>query len=165
MKLLDAALQQVEEFLVASGLAFASAILFINVVLRYFFNSGWEWAEEAARYAIVWIVFLGGSICARKGMHLAVDALAVRLPAERQRLLAMLVNLLCVAFCVFLVAAGLDMVELARDTDQITPGLGMPIYYVYLAIPTGGALMAIRFAQDLYRVFLRRPAKRVTEAG
>ncbi len=165
MQHLEKLLNHLEEIIVACGISAASVILFVNVVLRYVFNSGWEWAEEVARYSIVWIVFLGGSICARKGMHLSVDAVAVRLSEEKQRILRIVVNILCVAFCVFLVIYGLEMVELARETDQLTPGLEMPIFYVYLAIPTGGALMAVRFAQDLYRAFRHIHAERTAEAS
>ncbi len=161
LRLLDHA----EEALVAFGISMASVILFVNVILRYFFNSGWEWAEEFARYSIVWIVFLGGSICARKGMHLTVDAVAVRLPEGKQRILRMLVNAVCIAFCIFLVVYGIEMVELARDTDQLTPGLEMPIFYVYLAIPAGGALMAVRFAQELFRAARHMAASRTAEAS
>jgi C4-dicarboxylate transporter DctQ subunit len=143
----------------------AAVVLFINVFLRYFFNSGWEWAEEVARYTIVWIVFLGGSICARKGMHLAVDAVAVRLNEARQRILRMAVDAVCVVFCLYLVLYGYDMVALALDAEQITAALELPIGYVYLAIPTGGALMAIRFAQDFVLAFKGGKGEQVTEAG
>lgn len=165
MNYLENILNSLEETLVALGISLASVILFANVVLRYFFNSGWEWAEEAARYSIVWIVFLGGSICARKGMHLSVDAVAVRLSAARQRLLRILVDSLTFVFCIFLVIYGSDLVMLAYETEQLTPGLEMPIYYVYLAIPTGGALMALRSLQDLYRALRHTKAQRTLEAG
>ena len=165
MNRLEKSLNHLEEILLAAGISTASVILFANVVLRYCFNSGWEWAEEAARYTILWIVFIGGSVCARKGMHLTVDAVAVRLPEKKQRLLRMLVDACCVVFCMFLVVYGAELVELAYETDQRTPGLDMPIWYVYFAIPAGGALMAARFAQDVYRAFKRIQAERTAEAS
>jgi len=161
----DACIRHLEEAIVAVGIASASVVLFINVVLRYFFNSGWEWAEEFARYAIVWIVFVGGSICARKGMHLAVDAVTVRMSHARQRMTRLVVDALCIAFCLFLMRYGYDMADMARDSGQITAALGIPIYMVYLALPVGGALMAVRFAQDFFLAFKDRQGEHVIEAG
>lgn len=165
MKIVDYIVRNVEEIIVAAGMSVASVVLFINVVLRFGFNSGWEWAEEVARYSIVWIVFIGGSICARKGMHLAVDAVAVRLSEANQRILRMVVDVVCVLFCVYLTLYGWDMVQLARETEQITAALEIPIYWVYLAIPVGGVLMGIRFAQDFYLAAKGEQGERVTEAG
>ena len=165
MKALDYLVRHIEEALVALGMAVASVVLFINVVLRFGFNSGWEWAEEVARYSIVWIVFIGGSICARKGMHLAVDAVAIRISAAGQRLLRMGVNVVCFLFCIYLALYGWDMVQLARETGQITAALEIPIYWVYLAIPVGGVLMGFRFAQDFLFALRGEQGERVTEAG
>lgn len=165
MKVLDYIVRNIEEIIVATGMAVASVVLFINVVLRFGFNSGWEWAEEVARYSIVWIVFVGGSICARKGMHLAVDAMALRLSQTGQQYLRMFVNVLCILFCIYLVIYGYGMAELARETEQITAALEIPIFYVYLAIPVGGALMAIRFVQDFYLALKGEQRERVAEAG
>jgi C4-dicarboxylate transporter DctQ subunit len=154
-----------EESLVATGIAAASVVLFINVVLRYFFNSGWTWAEEFTRYTIVWIVFIGGSICVRKGMHLAVDALAIRFSESGQRLLRMFVDAVCVLFCVYLIRYGYEAVLLAYEAEQITAALEMPMHYVYLAIPVGGFLMAIRFTQDFFLALRGETGEHVTEAG
>lgn len=165
MKFVDTLLKRFEEGLVATGIAAASLVLFINVVLRYFFNSGWTWAEEFTRYTIVWIVFIGSSICARKGMHLAVDALAIRFSESGQRLLRMFVNVVCVFFCVYLIIYGYETVLLAYEMEQITAALEMPMYYVYLAIPVGGFLMAIRFTQDFILAVKGEAGERVTEAG
>jgi C4-dicarboxylate transporter DctQ subunit len=161
----DACIRHLEEAVVAVGMASASVVLFINVVLRYFFNSGWEWAEEFARYTIVWIVFIGGSICARKGMHLAVDAVTVRLNRAGQRMARLIVDALCIVFCLFLVRYGYDMADMAKDSEQRTAALAIPIYMVYLALPVGGALMAVRFAQDFFLALKDKQGERVTEAG
>jgi C4-dicarboxylate transporter DctQ subunit len=165
MKFVGHVVRNIEEAVVAMGMCVASAVLFINVVLRFGFNSGWEWAEEVARYTIVWIVFIGSSICARKGMHLAVDAFAIRLNEARQRLLRMFVNTICALFGIYLVLYGYELVNLARETGQVTAAMDIPIYWVYLAIPVGGALMTVRFVQDFCLAFKGEQGERVIEAS
>ncbi|MEO5696120.1 MAG: TRAP transporter small permease [Burkholderiaceae bacterium] len=147
---LDAALSRIEETLIGLLLVAASFVLFINVVARYGFNDSLAWAEEITRYAIVWMVFLGGSVAARKGIHIGVDILARSLgdrPARRY--LVALVDSLCVAFGVFLVVFGGSLAAQAYEFGQVTPALQVPLWTVQLAIPVGGALMTLRFVQRL----------------
>ena len=59
-KLLDA--------LTAALLLIMVVLVFGNVVLRYGFNSGWTVSEEVARWAFIWVVFLG----AIAAMHLSL---------------------------------------------------------------------------------------------
>lgn len=150
LRRLDAALSRIEEVVIGALLITASFVLFVNVVARYGFNNSFTWAEELTRYAIVWMVFVGGSVAARKGAHIGVDVLA-RLLGERAaaRVLTVGVDLLCVAFSLFLVFFGWELVAQAREFGQLTPALQIPLWTVQLAIPVGGALMALRFAQRI----------------
>ncbi len=151
LQALDAALSRTEETLIGVLLVAASFVLFANVVARYGFNDSFTWAEEVTRYAIVWMVFVGGSVAARKGIHIGVDLLARSL-AERpaRKYLVAAVNLLCVAFGVFLVVFGGSLAAQAHEFGQVTPALQIPLWTVQLAVPVGGALMTMRFAQRLH---------------
>lgn len=150
LRALDLVLSRVEEAVIGVLLIVASFILFANVVARYGFNNSFTWAEELTRYAIVWMVFVGGSVAARKGAHIGVDVLS-RLLGERvaRRLLTVGVDLLCVLFSVFLVVFGWELVAQAREFGQMTPALQMPLWTVQLAIPVGGVLMTLRFSQRI----------------
>lgn len=151
LQTLEAALSRAEETLIGVLLVAASFVLFANVVARYGFNESFAWAEELTRYAIVWMVFIGGSVAARKGIHIGVDLLARALAGRpQQRYLIAAVNLLCVAFGVFLVVFGGSLVAQAQQFGQVTPALQVPLWTVQLAIPVGGALMTLRFAQRLH---------------
>lgn len=148
MKQLDKLLCFFEDSVVCLGILSAAVVLFINVVLRYVFNHGWVWAEEMARYSIVWIVFIGSSICVRRRVHLVVDALTIRLSPHRQAIIQCLVCLAGVLFCAFLVFYGYRVCAKLFSTGQRLAGLGIYTGYAYMAIPVGGALMGIRFAQQ-----------------
>ena len=150
MPKLQGALSHIEETLIGMLLMAASFVLFANVVARYGFNESFPWAEELTRYAIVWMVFVGGSVAARKGIHIGVDLLARSLAGRPvQRYVIAAVNLLCVAFGVFLVVYGGSLVAQAHQFGQVTPALQVPLWTVQLAVPVGGALMTLRFVQRL----------------
>ena len=70
---LDRALGLAEWGFIGAALAFTSALLFVNVFLRYVFLAPINWAEELTLYLMVWIVFVGGSVAVRTRGHMAID--------------------------------------------------------------------------------------------
>ncbi len=148
---IDNALCRLEEGFITTLLISASLILFINVVARYVFNTGFIWAEEFVRYEIIWMVFIGGSVAARKGIHIGVEALLHVLPDLIQRVLRVAVNLICIGFCVVLVIYGGELVEQTRSFGQKTSAMQAPFWIIQLAIPIGAALMSLRFAQAIWK--------------
>ena len=63
-------------------IALMSILVFINVVLRYGFNSNLGITEELARLLFVWLTFLGAISAFAKNAHVGVDTLLRRM---RQR--------------------------------------------------------------------------------
>ena len=148
---LDRLLVIAEDTFISILLVASSAILFVNVVARYVFNSGMVWAEELVRYQIVWLVFVGASVAARKGIHIGVEAIVHMLPAGARRAVQILVYALCITFCAVLVFYGIELMLQTRSFNQRTPAMQAPFWIAQLAIPVGAALMGIRFTQELVR--------------
>ena len=144
---LDRVLSWLEDAFIASLLLSASVIIFVNVVLRYVFNTGIVWAEEFVRYEIVWLVFIGGSVAARKGIHIGVEAVLHVLPAAAARTLKVVVGLICIAFCAALVWYGVELVAQTQMFRQRSSAMQAPFWIVQLAVPIGAGLMLIRFAE------------------
>lgn len=142
-----------EEILIGGLLASASLILFANVVARYVFNWGVPWAEELVRYEIIWMVFIGGSVAARKGIHIGIDILATFSPPKIRTVIHLIINAISLLFCVFLTVMGIDLITQAKMFGQVAPALQVPIWIVQMAVPIGGALMALRFLQRLISVW------------
>jgi C4-dicarboxylate transporter, DctQ subunit len=141
-------------------MAFASLLLFVNVVLRYWFLSPISWAEELTLYIMVWIVFVGSSVAIRTRGHIAIDLLPMALSPPGRRRLAMLVGLVTLAFLVvFFYYSGQHTLRV-RSIDQVTPVMQAPMWLAYLAMPAGSALMILRTWQVLWRL-----ARESSEAG
>jgi C4-dicarboxylate transporter, DctQ subunit len=140
-------LNHLEEYVGVISLIFTSLLVFVQVVLRYLFNYSLSWSEEAARYLIVWFIFIGSSIAVREKAHATMDALVTILPAKGKRIFAILSNLIAMVFCLILMWSGIKTVEGVVAFGSVTPAIGMPMYLPYLAIPVGAGLMFIRFLQ------------------
>src|SRR3546814_4550346 len=72
------------EVLMVLCLAAMCLMVFGNVVLRHFFNSGVNIAEELSRFMFIWLTFLGAIVAMREGGHLGVDVLVARLTGRRR---------------------------------------------------------------------------------
>jgi C4-dicarboxylate transporter DctQ subunit len=128
-----------------------------QVICRYLLGASLTWSEEASRYLLIWITFLGGSIAFKRGMHTGFDAL-VRALSPQARWAARLVTLL--AIVTFLVIAGLKGMQLALfNMAQRSPAMRLPMGTVYLAIPTGCLLMLVYAADQLVHL-VRKPSDR-----
>jgi TRAP-type transport system small permease protein len=51
------------------------AMVFGNVMLRWFADSGILISEEMSRFFFVWLTFIGAVVVMRENAHLGVDAL------------------------------------------------------------------------------------------
>lgn len=68
--------------LICSTLVCITVLIFLNVVLRYGFNSGLFFSEEISRLAFVWLVFAGAQLMLHEHGHIGVDMLTSRVSAK-----------------------------------------------------------------------------------
>ncbi|MFS0689372.1 TRAP transporter small permease [Sporosarcina sp. 179-K 8C2 HS] len=152
-------LKKAEDAFVGITLLVATGLLFVNIILRYFFAANTTWAEEFIRYAMIWIAFIGSSICFRRGIHVGVDLLLNSLKAKGKRLLNVYINILAIIFMGFLVKFGVDLVMFSMSTGQITPSLKIKLYWIYLAIPLGAALSILHIAINTIQIIRNQNIK------
>jgi C4-dicarboxylate transporter DctQ subunit len=132
----------------------ATYVLFQGVVLRYVFNYAFTWTEEIVRYSIVWLVFLGGSIAARRGAHICMDIMVVYLPPRAKRILAGLATAIACMFTLIITYYGCLLTWSIWTYNQRSPAAEIPMALPFAAIPVGCGLMTIRFLAALV-VYLR----------
>lgn len=146
---MDSVLKKIEQYLIGGLLLVITFILFINVVLRIF-GLSFEWAEEVARYGIVWVTFIGSSVCIYKGAHIGVDAIAMILPEKGKKILSLIIYIIAIIFTVVFTQQSFYITMRVIETKQVSSTLKLPMTYVYVAMPIGGILMTIRYIQEIF---------------
>jgi C4-dicarboxylate transporter DctQ subunit len=134
-----------EDIAVSLIMLAATYVLFQGVVLRYVFNYAFPWTEEVVRYSIVWLVFLGGSIAARRGAHIAMDIVVVYLPPRLKLFFMGVATALTFVFTLIMTYYGCLLTWSIWSFDQRSPAAEIPMAIPFAAIPVGCALMTIRF--------------------
>lgn len=152
LKKIDKAVTIFENYLLVIGLLSVSIILFVNVVLRYVFTAGLSWAEEFARYVIVWMVTAGIGAAARENMHMSITAIIDLTKSKKFHFgINLFVLLTGFVFAIFTVFTGSRLVYSMILNNQLSPAMEIPLWTIYLAIPLGGILLTYRLTQSLFK--------------
>ena len=144
-KKIDFVVSSIEEGITGTLILLCTIILFGNVIARYVFNSASSWAEEAVRYAIIWVVFLGASTCAKNGSHVGLDLFAQILPPKGRKVVYIIGNLFAILFAAACTYSSFINLMLVVNTGQKSAAMLMPMWILYIVIPLGCLLMTIRF--------------------
>ena len=116
--------------------------VWLGVLVRYVLPLDLTFMEEAARYLMIWVALLAVSSCIPRREHIGVQALFEHLPASLRRVLLLLLDMLGIAFFVFLAFYGLGVVE--RGAKTFTMIYGMSKALPLAAVPVGAALAAVQ---------------------
>lgn len=130
-------------------LAVQTGAVFLQVVLRYVFNTGIEGLDEVPRYLFVWLVMLGGAAAMYRGEHTALDYFVRRL-SPRSAALARVVTT-AAGIALFLVLIKVSFVLVPNAQLQTSAGLNLPLGWVYAAVPVGSVLFLAPMIRDLVR--------------
>ena len=152
MKKLDAAVSNIEELIATIGLGAMSIITIVAVFFRYVLHSPITWSEEAARYLMIWSTLLGISIATKQKAHLGIDIFVSMAPKKIQRILEIFSWSMLIVMYLFLVWTSILFILTAIKTGNVTPMLRIPFYIIYLALPIGFGLRAIRGLQVLIAI-------------
>lgn len=146
MKTKASLLLRLEEALLGILILAVTLIIFLNVLFRYLGGFSLSWAEEFARYAIIWVTFIGSSVCIWYGQHVTVDVLESVLSQRLNKSLDAVVNLASALGSGYLGYLSWGLVSKTLSTGQNAIALGIPMWAVYSALPLGFILMTWRFA-------------------
>jgi TRAP-type C4-dicarboxylate transport system permease small subunit len=129
------------EYAVAAIFAAMCAVGLLQVFNRFVLNRSLSWSEEFQIYCHVWIVFLAIPIAYRHGAHLSVDSLRKLFPRRLGAVFDLFIELLWIWFAVALTWLSWKVSEVAKL--QSSPGLEMPMSYVYYGMVAGGAYLLL----------------------
>ena len=120
------------------ALSAMSIVVFASVTIRYLSDYSIPWAEEVARYLMVWLTFLGVGPVLRYGGHVAIDNLQAGLAKPVARALRAFVIVAIAIFFLTLIWAGWQYVQ--RTLEQNTAVTEVSFAFVSAAVPVGFAL-------------------------
>jgi TRAP-type C4-dicarboxylate transport system permease small subunit len=120
-------------------LAIMAGAVFLQVVLRFLGRTGIDGLDEVPRYLFIWLVMIGAASAMQRGQHTVLDYFVNLLGPRPRALVLLLTNAVGIALFVYLIKLSLVLVPNAQL--QTSAGLGLPLGWVFAAIPVGAALI------------------------
>ena len=99
---------EIEETAIALLLGGMVLVTFLNVVLRYGFNTSLLWGLEVVLIFFAWLVIFGVSYGFKITAHLGVDALTNALPSRGQRVCALIAGAVTLAYALLMMKGAWD---------------------------------------------------------
>ncbi|RQM59906.1 TRAP transporter small permease [Aeromonas enteropelogenes] len=138
-------MHQLEEAIIGLLLVSTALLVFLEVVMRFFFDTGLLWAQELTLNLCAWMVLFGASWGVRVGAHIGVDAFIKILPGVWQQRLTLLAVALCLIYCAlyfygtWIYLSKLKMIGIEMED------LPIPRWQAMSILPIGLALLFLRF--------------------
>jgi len=133
-----------------------TAVILLAIVSRYVIKVSVPWAEELARYLMVWTTFLAGSLGLKKGIHVGISFVVRKIPPRICRWVSLISGLSLLFFFIVVIVEGFCFSMFV--SRQLSPALRISMLWVYSALPTGGILFALFVIE-----FIVADIKRLTE--
>jgi len=148
-----AAWSSLERIALAALMLIMVALYVTGVVVRELipaYARNFAWIDEAARYLMVWLVFLSLGLALAEGRQIAMTSFLERMSPGAQLWIRRAIDLSGLVLSLYVAWFGLQMAQTVGRTGQMSPTLGVPAALLYYALPVGFLLLALRYAMSLF---------------
>lgn len=126
-------------------------IIFVNVVLRYIFDSGLMWSEEVALLLAVWFIFIAMSLGVKQNLHINISLIPdKRISAGFRRVLVLAKSLVVLVVAVVMLVYGWKLA--AMTMSSIMPATLWPAGLLYAILPVSAVVMVYESVMDILGV-------------
>ena len=138
-------LDNFEEHILAFLLPVMCTTIFVATFSRFTNLFIITWAEELARYCMIWITYFGICAAAKKGEHFCVTIFTEMMPPSLKKIVSVIRMILMIIFTFFVTRYGIVILKSQMNMKQTSPSLFWPMWCVYSVILIGCVLMMIRY--------------------
>lgn len=137
-------LRSLERGVLAILLAGMVAVIFIATVCRYTQIISTPWAEESARYMMIWLAYIGAGMAARTGSHFGVEVVVKRFSDRGKIVFHVLQTIIITILCAWIFYFGIVICLQQLRTGRVSPSIGLPMWFVTAVIPFGALSTGIQ---------------------
>ncbi|WP_103335874.1 TRAP transporter small permease [Pseudotabrizicola formosa] len=142
------------DILLAVLLSAMALMVFVNVVMRYTMNSGLPLSDELARFAFVWLTFIGAVVVYHHRQHMGMETVVAQF-GTRGRLVLMGLSDVMILGCAIVLTHG-TWKQLPINASMSAPVSGLSMAWVYgIGLFTGAGIIAIT-VERLFRLVTGR---------
>ncbi|HZK54884.1 MAG TPA: TRAP transporter small permease [Desulfosporosinus sp.] len=141
LKVITKNLRNIDQIISGVFLGLLIIIVVVNVFLRYFVGTIFNWGEELATIFFIWSVYIGAAYCYREDRHIGIDMIYNMFPKPLQKILDILTDITLITLNGGITYLG---VILSINSDGKTSFiLKLPYWVIDASIVVGFGLMTI----------------------
>ena len=140
-----------ERYLLLPLYALIVVTIFMEVFRRFALSYSSIWAEEMARYAFIYVSWIGASAAIKERAHIRID-LILPVVSEKWRAVIMIFgDVITIVLAVLAFWWSLESVLVSLKFGSVTHGLRISLAWFLAAVPLGFAMMIARLIQSIIR--------------
>lgn len=150
-RLLHALDENAERWVMLVCYTFCCVVIVQEVVRRFVLNYSSAWGEEAARYAFIYLGWIGAAYAVRERSHIRFDIVLGRVGPRTKAWLLIFAELATIAFACIALYWSLHTIRQLLQFEGATPVLRINKAWFEAAVPIAFALIVLRSTQAIVR--------------
>ena len=139
-------LNRTEEAVICLLLVATTLLVFVDVIMRFGFNTGFMWSQELTLHMSAWFVLFGASYGIKAGSHIGVDAFVKLFPVTGQRILTGIACILSLCYCGLVLYGSYIYLSKVRKIGITLEDLPIPAWIAHSMLIVGFVFLSIRIS-------------------
>jgi len=123
----------------------------IEVVRRSLLSYSSIWAEEVARYAFIYVAWIGASLAIKERAHIRIDLILSYLSNRNRIFVFIFGDIVTLILAVLAIYWSMESVLNSIHFGSVTHGLRISQAFFLAAVPLGFSMMVVRLIQSIQR--------------
>lgn len=145
-------LNQLEEGIISLLLVAMTIEVFVEVIMRYVFNTGLLWGTELTLLLSAWMVLFGASYGVKVGSHIGVDAVTRLLSPTARRVVSFISVVLALCYCGLVLVGSWTYLEKMYEIGLELQDIPAPRWVAHSGLIVGYVMLSMRLLQLLYKI-------------
>lgn len=144
----------IEEAIISLLLIATTILVFMDVVMRFGFNTGFIWTQELTLHMSAWFVLFGTSYGVKVGSHIGVDAFVKLFSRGVRRLITFFACTLALCYCGLILYGSWIYLAKMKKIGIELEDLPIPTWLAHGMLLVGFIFIAIRVLLLLWQVII-----------
>ncbi|HKK99737.1 MAG: TRAP transporter small permease [Desulfotignum sp.] len=125
--------------------------IFMEVFRRFFLSYSSIWSEEIARYAFIYITWIGAAAAIRERAHIRIDVFLPLLPDKGKAVVFIFGDIITLILSCIALYWSIEPVLTSIHFGSVTHGLRISQAWFLMAVPLGFSMIILRLIQSMKR--------------
>lgn len=139
----------IEKAIIISAYFMMAAIIFVEVIKRFFFHMQAPWSTQIPIYLFLILAWVGASYNAKVRTHLRFEAIRSAMGVKMRYFCSIADYVAWVTLAVIVIYVTVEQVQINRDNFSMVLGTEIMTWYFIAVTPLGWALIFFRVTQNL----------------